>query len=58
MLNEFKIGQRVMWRGSWGTDPAKPATITGKGTKNGRPVYDLDNGHWCYENQLETTRHV
>jgi hypothetical protein len=23
------------------------------GEKNDQPVYDLDNGHWAYEYQLE-----
>jgi len=24
-----------------------------RGEKNDQPVYDLDNGHWAYEYQLE-----
>jgi hypothetical protein len=52
MKYKFRKGQRVQWRGGFGRDGAKPALIAGTGEKNGRPVYDLDNGHWCYEEQL------
>jgi len=50
---KFEIGQKVMWSGSWGTRAPQPAKIIDKGDKNGQPVYDLDNGHWAYEYQLE-----
>ena len=43
-----------MWSGSWGTEPPKPATIIELAEKNDRPIYDLDNGYWCYEYQLQT----
>lgn len=49
---EFEVGQRVLWRGGFGSDPERVAVIVGNGTKNNRPVYDLDNGHWAYEDQL------
>jgi hypothetical protein len=53
MTAKFQIGDRVMWSGSWGLEAAKPVTITGNcDQKNGKIVYDLDNGHWCYEYQL------
>jgi hypothetical protein len=42
-----------MWRGSWGTRQPAPAKIIDLGEKNGEPVYDLDNGHWAYEHQLQ-----
>jgi hypothetical protein len=51
--HKYEVGQRVMWRGGFGTEAAKPATITGTGDKNGRPLYDLDNGHWAYETQID-----
>jgi hypothetical protein len=50
----YQVGQRVMWSGSWGTEPPKPATIIDLAEKNERPIYDLDNGYWCYEYQLQT----
>lgn len=50
---QFEIGQEVQWSGSWGTRASKPAKIIDKGEKNGQAVYDLDNGHWAYEYQLE-----
>lgn len=52
----FKVGDRVLYRGCWGAFPEEPATITGIGTKNGRRVYDLDNNHWGYEDQLTKAR--
>ena len=53
IVHEYKVGQRVMWRGAWGTEPPKPATVVDTGEKNGEPVYDLDNGRWAYEYQLD-----
>lgn len=53
MIYQFEVGQQVMWSGGWGTREPKLATIVDKGEKNDRPVYDLDNGHWAYEYQLE-----
>lgn len=50
--HKFYIGTVVMWRGGFGTDEPKLATIIGHGEKNDKPVYDLDNGHWCYQDQL------
>ena len=53
MIYQFEVGQEVIWRGGWGSRPPLPARIVDKGEKNDRPVYDLDNGHWAYEHQLE-----
>jgi len=53
MEYQYEIGQEVMWRGSWGNQAPKPARIIDKGEKNGKPLYDLDNGHWAYEYQLK-----
>lgn len=53
MEYQYEIGQEVIWRGGWGREAPKPAKIIDKGEKNGKPVYDLDNGHWAYEYQLE-----
>jgi len=53
MEYQYEIGQEVMWSGSWGTRAPQPAKIIDKGDKNGQPVYDLDNGHWAYEYQLQ-----
>lgn len=53
ITHRYGVGQRVMWRGGFGTEPAKPATIVGLGNKNGRPLYDLDNDHWAYETQID-----
>ena len=50
--HQFEIGQLVRWRGAWGSQPPQPVIITGIATKNDRTVYDLDNGHWAYEDQL------
>ena len=42
-------GQKVRVRGRSGT---YIATIVGEGEKNGNVVYDMDNEHWCYEDQI------
>lgn len=49
---KFRLGQTVIWRGSWGTDFPRLAVIVELAEKNDQPVYDLDNGHWAYEHQL------
>lgn len=54
--HKYEVGQKVMWSGAWGTQPSKPAVITGTGEKNGKPLYDLDNGHWAYEYQLRVDK--
>jgi hypothetical protein len=53
MNYQYQVGQEVIWRGSWGSQSPKPAKIVDTGEKNGKAVYDLDNGHWAYEYQLE-----
>lgn len=53
MEYQYEIGQEVMWSGGWGREAPKPAKIVDVGEKNGKPVYDLDNGHWAYEYQLK-----
>jgi hypothetical protein len=50
------IGDRVLYAGAWGTGDPRPGTITGRGEKNGKPVFDvqLDNGanHWGHADQF------
>lgn len=52
MNYQFNIGEQVIWRGGWGTRTPQSARIVDRGEKNDSPVYDLDNGHWAYEDQL------
>lgn len=70
MAKQIKIGSRVMWRGSWGHDPAVEAKVESieetqhPHEKYGcevafidfedreRSVIVLDNGHWCYGDQI------
>jgi hypothetical protein len=52
-LPKFAVGERVWWKGGFGRYDQKLATVTGNdGEKNGARVYDLDNGHWAYADQL------
>lgn len=48
----FAPGDRVLWRGSWGTGFQAVVTIIGVGDRDGEEVFDLDNGHWAYGTQL------
>lgn len=51
--HKYTEGQKVRYRGGFGRGPVEEVTIeTAEYNKNGRPVYDLDNGHWCYEEQI------
>ena len=67
---KIKIGDAVMWRGSWGTNAPEEAKVVSielcqyAGQKEGTPVeevcendltravFDLDNGHWAYGDQI------
>lgn len=50
---KYEVGEVVSWRGGWGREAPKLAKIIDVGEKNDQAVYDLDNGHWAYEYQLE-----
>ena len=53
MEYKYEEGQVVRYRGGFGNGQIETVTIIDLGDKNGKPVYDLDNGHWAYEYQLE-----
>lgn len=53
MVYRYKIGAMVVYRPGFGMDPPTVATILGIGEKNNRQLYDLDNGHWAYESQID-----
>ena len=46
------MGDKIKYRGGFGDGPVEEVTIESRGSKNGKPVYDLSNGHWCYEYQI------
>jgi hypothetical protein len=48
----YKPGETVSYRGDFGAGNVEIVTIEGIGEKNGRVVYDLSNGRWCYETQI------
>lgn len=68
---QIKVGSRVMWRCSWGSDPAVEAKVECIEETNDPHEKDgwavdcidfenrdcsvivLDNGHWCYGDQIE-----
>ena len=51
-MAKFKVGDVVLYHGTWGSEAPRKCVITDAGdTKNGRPVYGNDLGHWGYENQ-------
>lgn len=52
MRHRFKVGDQIEHRPGFGMLPPELAVITGLGEKNGRPLYDLANGHWTYEQQI------
>ena len=54
--SQYDIGDRVIyapWHG-----PNRSAVIEGVDAKNGRVVYDLSDGHWCYEDQILSAKKV
>lgn len=49
MKHKFKVGDEVLvQRGTKGYH----TKIIRLGEKNGMPVYDTDDGHWCYGDQI------
>ena len=52
MSYKYAIGNRIEYRPAFGTAAPVVVTIEGLGEKNGRPLYDLNNGHWAYEFQI------
>lgn len=58
MFQAFIESDKVFYRGAFGRDQAKPATIVGIGQKNGRLVYDvrLDDGGECWGYADQITR--
>lgn len=68
-MSILKIGDVVWWRGTWGAEPPKQATINRiektefYRSKYGEEVNEvnwndnfvviLDNGHWAYNFQLQ-----
>lgn len=49
---KYRVGDSIVYRPAFGTGPLTNVVITGLGRKNGKNVYDLDNGHWCYEESI------
>lgn len=53
MTHRYNEGERVRYRGAFGSGPSETVTIeSAEDEKNGRPIYALSNGHWCYEDQI------
>jgi len=50
---EIKAGDKVMWRGAWGTQEPKPMVVAAVSIDPFKGlVYDLVGGHWCYAHQI------
>lgn len=65
-MEKLKVGDEVIWRGSWGKDLPKVVKVTcieindinvtsiGWDKVDSRSVVvDLDNGHWAYGFQIQ-----
>ena len=65
-MDKLKVGDEVIWRGSWGKDLPKVVKVTCIEVKdinvssiewvnsgNRSVVVDLDNGHWAYGFQIQ-----
>lgn len=51
MKHKFKEGDKVVVR-EWSGKTVTATIESACDEKNCRPVYDLDNDHWCYEDQI------
>ena len=65
-MDKLKVGDEVIWRGSWGKDLPKVVKVTcievndinvssieWVNSGNRSVVVDLDNGHWSYGFQIQ-----
>lgn len=65
-MEKLKVGDVVIWRGSWGNDLPKEVKVTcievndinvssieWVNSGNRSVVVDLDNGHWAYGFQIQ-----
>ena len=65
-MDKLKVGDEVIWRGSWGKDLPKVVKVTcievndinvssieWVNSGNRSVVVDLDNGHWAYGFQIQ-----
>lgn len=65
-MDKLKVGDEVIWRGSWGKDFPKVVRVTcievndinvssieWVNSGNRSVVVDLDNGHWGYGFQIK-----
>tara|TARA_A100001037_G_C14878945_1_gene513046 strand:- start:298 stop:543 length:246 start_codon:yes stop_codon:yes gene_type:complete len=70
---QLQVGDKVLWRGGFGTHQPLVATVVGMAITEGprqkygasvvavdwtvvranRVVFDLDNGHWAYAEQIQ-----
>ena len=50
MKHKYDVGDTLTWR-RWNGD-VHTAEVQERDEKNDRPVYDMDNGEWCYEDQV------
>jgi hypothetical protein len=48
--HKYKVGDEVIYHLNDGNE--KQAKIIGLGMKNGEELYDLNDGHWAYEDQI------
>lgn len=50
---KYKVGAIVLYRGSFGQGAIEQVIVLDNDDdKNDRRVYGLNNGHWCYEDQI------
>lgn len=49
----FRVGDYVIYYGSWGQAKPRRCWITSIGADRGRPVYSNSLGQWGYEHQYE-----
>jgi len=48
-----RVGDTVEYRGAFGSGPLQLAIVLTTGEfKNGKPLVDLNDGHWAYLNQI------
>ncbi len=52
-MHKYGVNEVIVYRPDFGTGKPEVVAITGLGEKNGKPVYGLDNGRWCYEHQID-----
>ena len=54
LIGKYRVGDIITYRTCFGSGPVKREIIIRVGERNAQVCYDLKNGHWVYEHQIDS----